>query len=74
MAAINFNQWMLNGKPGSKYVYHVGFLATVPNKARLEARKAWQAYVDGYVDLVQERIDVGQYLYMAVKRRVRRKI
>lgn len=69
---INFNHWLINGPKGSKFVYHIGFLANVPSRARREANDAWNAYQEGLVELVQKRIADGQYLYMAVKRRVRR--
>jgi hypothetical protein len=72
-----FNQWLDMGKPGSTFVYHIGFLAIDRQTESGQpvavvdtlARLAWRAHLRGNVVLVQARQGEGEYVYLAVKPR-----
>lgn len=80
----DFKSWLKDGKPGEAFVYHEGDLAverfntrrmkdgrifTVTTRVAEVADAAWQAYEDDLVILVQKRLDVHRYQYLAVLKR-----
>jgi hypothetical protein len=78
-----FRDWLESAKGGSIYHYATGIWLDERKKndystyvysddARATARAAWQAYLDGLVELVQKRNEKGLFDYLAQKRKVRR--
>lgn len=77
-----FEAWLETAEPGTAYPYFTGDLAlargspgAIWRRATFDtADRAWKAYEDGEVELVQGRHGPNQYVYLAVKRtRTRRK-
>lgn len=62
--------WLAKARPGAACQYCEGYLARFYTKLGSEA---WQAYESGIVDLVQKKIDDGEYLYFAIIRHKRGK-
>lgn len=85
-----FQRWIENGKPGSQFVYHEGYLprdkvlvigigngatyTTQNSEVTKIARFAMEAQDAGEVELVQKKVGPGEYQYIAVKRKYRRKV
>lgn len=77
----NFDYWLNRAKPGETVVYYDGFL--LMDRERLvnngifadkfpqtikAAIRAWKAYQNGHVTLVQKKRDFFAYDYIAIKR------
>jgi len=75
---IEFCAWLGQATPGDRLVYHRGFLGidatatTVPEEERLQletlATAAYRAFEAGFVDLVQRRLGVNDFAYIAIAR------
>jgi hypothetical protein len=77
---IEFLAWVSQAEPGDRLAYHRGFLAvdcdmTVGNLSAEDrktlgnlAHKARGAFEVGLVDLVQERLGVDRFAYIAIAR------
>lgn len=80
MAEITLIEWLANAAPGDQIVYWRGRLSNDINvvhqglteieRKRLGrvARRAWQMSELGQVHLVQRRVDVGVFDYIAIAR------
>lgn len=69
-----FFAWLEQGEPGTAFPYFWGDLQLAREAGPLELPDAaWAAHERGDVELVQGRNGPGQYVYLAVKRRRRRK-
>lgn len=69
MNEAQFIRWLAQAKAGDSVVYFTGFLATMPGPGRKTAKRAWKAYEEGKVNLVQQRVGEAAYLYIAQKRK-----
>ena len=80
MSDVEFLAWVNQAEPGDRLAYHRGFLAVdcdmaVGNLAAQDrktlgnlAQKARGAFELGLVDLVQERLGVDRFAYIAIAR------
>jgi len=80
MSDVEFLAWVSQAEPGDRLEYHRGFLAVdcdmaVGNLSAQDrktlgnlAQKARGAFELGLVDLVQERLGVDRFAYMAIAR------
>ena len=78
MTGIAFAVWVGEAAPGDRLEYHRGFLgverkalpqpATERRRLTELANAAHDAFEAGLVHLVQQRIDAGQFAYIAVAR------
>ncbi len=80
MSDVGFLAWVQQAEPGDRLQYHRGFLALdtfaqitgLSDKERAElgklANSAFCAAEQGLVHLVQERIGIGQFAYVAIAR------
>lgn len=76
----SFSWWLSRAHKGEKVMYFDGFLMLerqklimngiernmMPQRIKTAAR-AWGAYLNGFVTLVQRKKDEGEYEYIAVK-------
>lgn len=80
MSDVEFLAWVSQAEPGDRLEYHRGFLAvdcdmavgnlSAPDRKTLGnlAQKARGAFELGLVDLVQERLGVDRFAYIAIAR------
>ena len=63
--------WLLSSKPGEVIEYHRGNLAYFRSKSAdldLAAQRVYAAYEDGFVTLVQRRVEPDVMAYIAIRK------
>lgn len=90
VTAAAFTLWLRQSRPGERFVYHTGHLASDREEVRLipglgwarvyfepmhtVATTAWIAYERGLVSLVQKKRPDGRFDYIAFKRKDTRRL
>lgn len=62
-----FGSWLSNSKPNDKYIYYKGETLTFSHLTNKIRKETWDRAIEGRIYLLQRKISVGVYEFIAVK-------